>query len=204
MPRRRFPDVLRALRWYDYAVVIGGLFVVAWLGQLPDPAPRLYDAETRIIHYGDRKMRDAAREAFVQDFATGAYFGAFYQASDGAYGWATGHNSPQAAQANALAHCAQYAEDCTLKAELLPAGWTECACLTLRAEAARSFADYLQGSGARAFAKSENGASGWAAGHATIWSAKSAALDLCEDRRAKNQPTHLPDWPCRVVDARWR
>lgn len=204
MPRHRLSDILRALRWYDYAVVIAGLFVVAWLGQLPDPAPRLYDADTRIQFHGDRKLRDTAREAFETEFATGTYFGAFYQSPNGAYGWATGHNSPHAAQANALAHCAQYAEDCSLKAELLPAGWTEGGGLTLRAEAARSFAAYLQGTGARAFAMSENGASGWADGHSTLWSAKSAALDLCEGRRAKNQPAHLPDWPCRVVDARWR
>ena len=196
--------VLGALKWYDYAVVLAGLWVVLMLGGRDAPPVVVFDARAEIVYQGDRKMRDEAREVFETQFARGSYFGAFYVSPDGAYGWTLEHNSRRAARFNAEAHCRQDGAGCRLVAEILPRGLEDRGGVTLRENAGSAYREYLAGQGARALAISENGTWGWSHQHVTIWAAKSAALRECERLRLEGQADYLPDWPCTVIAARWR
>lgn len=195
---------LGQLRWSDHAVVATGIAVVIWLGTAASPEVATYDTRSEIVHRGGREMPEGTRTVFQEDFAPGAHFGAFYTSSDGAYGWAVGHNTPAAARANAEAHCMAYGEDCRLVAELWPPGFRDVGGVTLAPAASKGYAAYAGSPGARAFAASQNGAWGRSEGHTTLWSAKSAALEACEAAPVEGKAEYLPPWPCRIIAARWR
>lgn len=154
---------------------------------LPAPAVRL---ETT----GTVPSDGAASAAFAEWARTTAHHGAFAIGRDGGFGWTSDYNTLEMAEASALAFCGA---DCKVVAYAAPVDPSP---FGLGASAAVDYANYAFRLGHKAFAISDSGATGWSWSYGTALEARARAMTECNARLA-NRQTHLPQAPCRIIEA---
>lgn len=191
--------LIRHLTLRDWAIVVAGLGIVAGIevfGPAPPVLPAMFPEPSLLLREAGARLSPEAAQALDDTMTGRAYFGAFALGGQGGYGWAVGFATAAAAEAAALAYCAQNDSGCAVVARLWPQGMTRPPRDSLSHAQTRAFADIGGQIGPRAFARSLDGSFGTARG-LTPQDAQDAALADCEDGRTP--PAFLPPMPCAVL-----
>ena len=190
---RGFSKLTRA----DWIVVAAGLMLCVMLGVMPPLGQATAPQDGVMSDEALREMTMRTRAAYDKWRREAKFHGAFAISENGrAWGWSDDHNTMDAARINALAHCDNNGSGCVI-IDMRPdpqGGETAFGSAAVRAQ----IAVFQRNPGAGAMAVSDNGASFWVSGRATLQEAEAAALEGCEAARKRGQAAYLPDWPCRV------
>lgn len=193
--------LLTSLTPKDWAIVLGGLGIVVGI-ELFRPAPVTLPqmfAESATLHRDDSAALTPEESQALDDALTGrAYFGAFALGEQSGYGWAVGFATAAAAEAAALAYCAQNDSGCAVVARILPEGVTRPPRDSLSYAQRQALAEVSRQLGPRAFARSLDGSFGIARG-LTLQEAQEVAFVRCNVGR--DIPPFLPPMPCQVIAA---
>ncbi len=167
------------------------------------PAQRVipYPPEANVQMTAQALLLPEARAAFDQEFAIGAYFGAFAMSKDGGWGYSVGSNSVAAAREIAIAQCASMnTTRCAVVAEILPTGYMPPAAgeVAMSTEAYGHYTDSSSNLKAYAMAVSEDGAYAKIWGVGTQAEADEQALADCETYRMR-EPAGLSAMPCFLL-----
>ncbi|SIO32990.1 hypothetical protein [Vannielia litorea] len=135
------------------------------------------------------------------EFGTGPqWHGAFAVGSGGAFGAVSGYADRKVTRADALAHCALWAEDCRIVAEILPVAPLPAAAPTLSGPQAQALIGLQRGHGGhRAFAVDARGHWGRAWGYVSAADAEIKALAECRKAQSDGTPALGPDIACKLV-----
>ncbi len=204
-------SILKRLRWFDLAVVAGGIFLIVFLQlQSEEEETAEVEAEIALALFSEvsqvQEIKDLASDdvnatdAWAEWSGTPEYYGAFASAPTGAFGWTTRYNSENAARRGALAFCGQWSDECELNAVSLPTDYAETDDVTMSGGSTSYYRSYQAAIGAKAYALSEVGISRFVHQHRTREEAEAEAMTNCSDAVADyvtDKP--LPDWPCQII-----
>lgn len=199
---------LKKMRWFDLAIVTGGVFVVVYLQLVKreqdvtaNVALALYGLETSVVALTDFNTTDEETVGHFEDWQTNReYYGAFASAPDGAYGWTTRYNTTDAAREGAMAFCGKWAEDCEVIAVSMPSDYEPKEGTTLSGGSTSYLERYNAERGAKAYAASEIGFSRFVSKRRSREEAERDAMINCREAVAEHREDKpLPDWPCRIL-----
>lgn len=132
-----------------------------------------------------------------ENWRTKSYYGAFAASTDGAYWWAAGYNTVEAAEDKVLRGCGAV---CFIVATLRPSRPAPYGSVPLSQINQGHLAKFRTERGAAAFAVAPNGHAGWAYNFATIAEAEVRALEECRSVAKQKSETLTDLDTCIVVE----
>ncbi|QDC11063.1 DUF4189 domain-containing protein [Oceanicola sp. D3] len=143
----------------------------------------------------------AMHQAYDEFLAGPQWYGAFAVGADGAFGAVSGYADRSVGRADALAHCATWAEDCRIVAELLPATPLAQGAPPVSGPQAEALIGLRRSySGLRAFAVDKRGHWGSAWGFTSPEKAEARAVSECRVAQGRGTPPpNKPGYACKVI-----
>ncbi|MBS8226254.1 hypothetical protein [Vannielia litorea] len=142
----------------------------------------------------------AMHKAYGEFLAGPAWHGAFAVGAGGAFGAVSGYADRGVTRADALAHCAAWAENCRIVAEILPATPLSRAAPPVSGPQAEALIDLQRSrAGQRAFAVDARGYWGSAWGFAARKGAEAKAMAECRAAQTRGHAPGRPGFACKLV-----
>ncbi|MCO6384988.1 hypothetical protein [Oceanicola sp. 502str15] len=142
----------------------------------------------------------AMHRAYAEFLDGPQWHGAFAVGEKGAFGAVAGYADRSVTRADALAHCAAFAADCRIVAEIIPAAPVQPGASHLSGPQAEALIGLQRGyAGTKAFAVDRRGYWGSASGFRTRAAAEAEAMAQCRAAQTDGHAPGRPGFACKLV-----